>query len=73
VAMAAEARQRGHHVSHQTVATVINDLRYSVQDTRKTRDGDTHPDRNAQFVHIDTAAQEHLAAGDQIISVDTKK
>lgn len=73
MAMAAEVRQRGHHVRYRTVATVINDLQYSVQDTNKTRDGDSHPDRNAQFVHFDKEAQEHLTAGDAVISVDTKK
>ncbi|MGI8492200.1 MAG: ISAzo13 family transposase [Acidimicrobiales bacterium] len=71
--LADELRQRGHQVSHQKVASVLKDLRYSLQGTRTTREGDSHPDRDAQFAHLDTAAQEYLAAGEPVISVDTKK
>jgi transposase len=71
--LAAELQARGHQVSHQTVATLLQELKYSLQGTRKTREGDQHPDRDAQFAYINTRAQEALAAGDPVISVDTKK
>jgi hypothetical protein len=71
--LAAELQQRGHRVSHQKVADVLHALHYSVQGNRKTREGTSHPDRDAQFAYINTTAQAALAAGDPVISVDTKK
>jgi hypothetical protein len=71
--LAAELQQVGHRVSHQTVAALLQELRYSLQGTRKTQEGDQHPDRDAQFAYINTHAEEALAAGDPVISVDTKK
>jgi hypothetical protein len=71
--LAAELRQRGHQVSHQTVALLLKGMQYSLQGTRKTREGEQHPDRDAQFAYINTQAQEALDAGDPVISVDTKK
>jgi transposase len=71
--LAAELREQGHQVSHQWVAERLRDLGYSLQGNRKTREGSEHPDRDAQFGHINATAEEFLAAGDPVISVDTKK
>jgi transposase len=71
--LAAELRQQGHRVSHQWVAERLRDLGYSLQGNRKTREGSEHPDRDAQFGHINATTQEFLSAGDPVISVDTKK
>lgn len=71
--LAAELREQGHRVSHQWVAEQLYDLGYSLQANRKTREGSDHPDRDAQFRHINATAEEFLAAGDPVISVDTKK
>ena len=50
--LAAELGERGHRVSHQWVAEALRELRYSLQGNRKTREGGAHPDRDAQFAHI---------------------
>ena len=71
--LAAALAQLGHRVSHQTVAALLKELQYSLQGTRKTQEGDQHPDRDAQFAYINGQAQAALAAGDPVISVDTKK
>jgi hypothetical protein len=63
----------GHQVSHQWVAATLRELGYSLQANRKTREGTTHPDRDAQFAHLNAAATTALAAGEPVISVDTKK
>ena len=71
--LAAELRERGHRVSYQWVAEALRGLRYSLQGNRKTREGGDDPDRDAQFAHINAAAEEYLEAGDPVISVDAKK
>jgi len=71
--LAAALRARGHQVSHQWVAEALRELGYSLQGNRKTREGSDHPDRDEQFAHINTTADAFLAAGDPVISVDTKK
>src|SRR5215469_12927459 len=71
--LAAELCEQGHQVSHQWVAEHLRDLGYSLQANRKTREGSDHPDRDAQFRHINATAEGFLAAGDPVISVDTKK
>jgi hypothetical protein len=63
----------GHQVSHQWVAVTLRELGYSLQANRKTREGTTHPDRDAQFAHLTAAATTALAVGEPVISVDTKK
>lgn len=68
-----ELQGRGHSISHETVARLLRDLGYSLQANRKTREGTSHPDRDAQFQHINAAATTALAAGEPVISVDTKK
>ena len=69
----AELKQRGHSVSHQVVADLLHELGYSLQANRKTKEGTNHPDRNAQFEHLNTQVKRYLAAKDPVISVDTKK
>jgi len=71
--LAAALRDAGHRVSHQWVAEALRDLGYSLQGNRKTREGSANPDRDAQFAHINAAAEVALAAGEPVISVDTKK
>jgi hypothetical protein len=63
----------GHKVSHMTVHTLLGDLGYSMQATAKTVEGAQHPDRNAQFEHINATAKAFLAANQPVISVDCKK
>ena len=71
--LAAALGQMGHQVSHQWVAVALEALGYRLQANRKTREGDDHPDRDAQFAHINHTAQAFLAAGEPVISVDAKK
>src|SRR6266571_2749978 len=71
--LAAELRQQGHAVSHETVRQLLLGLDYSLQATRKTREGSDHPDRNEQFEHINAQAEAFQTAGQPVISVDTKK
>ena len=71
--LAAELRQRGHPVSHMLVGELLHEQKYSLQANRKTTEGSSHPDRNAQFAHINAKAEEFLKLGQPAISVDTKK
>ena len=71
--LAAELTLQGHAVSHQTVSEVLQNMGYSLQANRKTREGGGHPDRNAQFEHIAQRAKEFQQRGQPVISVDTKK
>ena len=71
--LAQELRAQGHPVSHELVSQLLYQLGYSLQANRKTLEGGTHPDRNAQFEHIDAQAQAYLATGDPVLSVDAKK
>ena len=63
----------GHPVSHVRVGELLHALGYSLQANAKTVEGKQHPDRDAQFGHINAAARRYLKAGDPVISVDTKK
>ena len=54
------------------VARILHDLNYSLQSNRKTEEGADHPDRDAQFPHINAAVKKCLAQGSPVISVDTK-
>lgn len=56
-----------------TVAKLLRGLGYSLQANVKTREGAQHPDRDAQFRHINRVAQRAVRAGQPVISVDTKK
>lgn len=71
--LADELQQLGHEVSQRTVCDLLAQLDYSLQSTRKTREGGQHEDRDAQFAHIARHVTEYQAAGEPVISVDTKK
>jgi hypothetical protein len=71
--LAADLRAKGHQISHTVVGELLKQQGFSLQANRKTREGDSHPDRNAQFAHIDTCVSKALAARQPVISVDTKK
>ena len=70
--LAAALKRQGHQVSHRMVE-LLHDMGYSLQANRKTLAGTEHPDRNAQFEHLDRAVQLQLSLGEPVISVDTKK
>jgi hypothetical protein len=63
----------GHSVSHETLATLLHELGYSLQAATKTVEGTQHPDRNAQFEYISRLTKRYLRNGWPVISVDTKK
>jgi hypothetical protein len=71
--LAAQLTEEGHPVSHQTVADVLRHLNYSLQGTRKTEEGEQHPDRDGQFRFINEEVRKALAAKRPVISVDTRK
>ncbi len=71
--LARELTGRKHPISHEKVAQLLRGLDYSLQSNRKTEEGDDHPDRDAQFRHINKEVRLALAQGRPVISVDTKK
>ena len=71
--LADELRTQGHAASHMLVAELLHEQKYSLQANRKTKEGSSHPDRNAQFEHINAKATAFLNSGQPAISVDTKK
>ena len=71
--LAAALTEQGWRVSSTTVGRLLNRLGYRLQSVRKRQEGATHPDRNAQFEHINATADVLLAPGEPVISVDTKK
>ena len=71
--LAEQLTEAGHSISHTAVAKLLRFLGYSLQSTRKKMEGSQHPDRDDQFRYINKLATEFLAAGDPVISVDTKK
>ena len=71
--LARELNRQGHPVSQRTVCDLLGQLHYSLQSTRKTREGSPHPDRDAQFRHIAAMVEQYQSAGQPVISVDTKK
>jgi Rhodopirellula transposase DDE domain len=71
--LAAELTRQHHPVTDRTVATLLKQAGYSLQANRKTREGSSHPDRNAQFEHINDAVRSFHRRGQPVISVDTKK
>jgi len=64
---------QGFQASQRVVANLLRELNYSCQANRKTREGGNHPDRDAQFAHINATVKAAIAAGEPAISVDTKK
>lgn len=71
--IARELAQQQHPVSHVKVAQILHDLDYSLQGNRKTEEGADHPDRDAQFRHINRTVKRYLRQAAPVISVDTKK
>ena len=71
--LAAELNRRRPRVSQRSVCSLLAQLHYSLQATRKTREGRQHPDRDAQFAHINRLVKQFQRAGQPVISVDTKK
>ena len=68
-----ELRARGYQASHTLVGQLLHEAGYSLQANRKTREGANHPDRNAQFEHINRRVRRQLKRGGPAISVDSKK
>jgi hypothetical protein len=71
--LATELTARGHRVSRTVVGELLAREKFSLQANRKTREGSDHPDRDAQFAHINASVTAALAEGQPVISVDTKK
>ena len=71
--LAAELNGMGHRTSQHLVADLLRELGYSLQANRKTLEGASHPDRDAQFRHISEQAQAFQSSVDPVISVDAKK
>jgi transposase len=71
--LAGELKRLKHQVGHQVVADLLHELGYSLQANRKTKEGSSHPDRNAQFEHLNGKVKWSLGRGQPVISVDTKK
>jgi hypothetical protein len=71
--LAAALTKQGWKVSSTTIGRLLRDLGYSLQSVRKRQEGTSHPDRNAQFEHINATADEFLQSAQPVISVDTKK
>ena len=71
--LAAALTRQGHALSPRSVGRLLNAAGYSLQSNRKTLEGASHPDRNAQFEHISHTVQAFQSRGQPVISVDTKK
>ena len=71
--LAAQLTRQKHPVSHMKIAQLLHAKGYSLQGNRKMEEGDDHPDRDAQFRHINAQVKRTLAKGAPVISVDTKK
>jgi transposase len=71
--LAGELQQRGFRIGRQKVADLLHELGYSLQANRKTREGASHPDRNAQFEYINRRVKQFQRQQQPVISVDTKK
>jgi hypothetical protein len=71
--LAKALRAKGHRVSSWLVWSLLRELKYSLQGNRKMEEGHQHPDRNAQFEHINGRVLAAIKASQPVISVDTKK
>jgi hypothetical protein len=71
--LARELTRQGHRVSHTKVGHLLDKLGYSLQSTRKTKEGSSHPDRDAQFEYIYEQVKAFQERQQPIISVDAKK
>lgn len=63
----------GHPISHRVAGKLLGSMGYSLQANVKTKEGTSHPDRDAQFRYINDQVRRFLADGLPVISVDTKK
>jgi hypothetical protein len=68
-----ELKGRGHQTSHRILAALLHEMDYSLQVNRKTLEGSSHPDRDAQFHHISGKIREFQADRQPVVSVDTKR
>ena len=68
-----ELNRMGHKTSHRMVAELLHEMDYSLQANRKTLEGESHPDRNAQFEFINQKVKDLQSMEQPVISVDTKK
>ena len=73
VKLTAALSKAGWKVSSTTVGRLLHELGYRLQSVRKSREGTSHPERNAQFEHINSKADEFLQRNQPVVSVDTKK
>ena len=71
--LALELGKQGRKLSPQKVADLLHEMGYSLQSNRKVVEGASHPDRDAQFLHISRTVKEFQKRGQPVISVDTKK
>ncbi len=71
--LAKEMKAKYHTVSHTKAGHILKDNDYRLQANKKSKEGTDHPDRDAQFQHINQTAKKFLNTGDPVISVDTKK
>src|SRR5512144_1889013 len=71
--LAEELTRMKHAVGPRTVAALLHEAGYSLQANRKTREGASHPDRNAQFEYLNASVGRFLLRGQPAVSVDTKK
>jgi transposase len=71
--LAAALQQLGHRISHQLVAELLRSSGYSLQGNAKTKEGNQHPDRDAQFNYLSEQSKTFLAQGLPVVSMDAKK
>lgn len=71
--IAKELKAKGYEISYRSVGTELQKLGYSLQANKKSKEGESHPDRNAQFQYINDSVIEMHRKGQPAISVDTKK
>jgi hypothetical protein len=71
--LAGELAARGHRISHTVVGELLKQQKFSLQANCKTREGNSHPDRDAQFAYISQSVSAALSEQQPVISVDTKK
>lgn len=71
--IATHLQAKGYKIKHDTVLKILKDMRYSLQVNKKTLSTKQSPDRNAQFEHINSKAEQFKTASQPVISIDTKK
>jgi transposase len=71
--LSTELKSKGFEVSHNLVGEILKEEGFSLQANRKTDEGKSHPDRNAQFEHIHLKVEEYRTQNQPVISVDAKK